>query len=754
MSLCTRSEARQWQQFGTHSVLQLFSSPGKTSKPALEECFRILIDSGAQFTGTTTGEAWGDTVLLKAVRQGHLIGCQLLLQEALSLMSEAHRQTGNSVCHEACLHRHFAILQVLLEAGASVNERNLDKDSCVHSLLRGQIGSLALSRSATLETERFLELLLTYGASLDDINAWGEFPIHLPSAGASQVNWILQHVEEQKGNEEYVAMLKAKNSNGRNAIQCAASQGDLGRVAGLWERYKQANISIDLGDITTSTGETILHLCANSEEFAGLCENLLIEANCPVDAANQSGDTALHFAVRADNVEATYALLENGANATLKNQAGLSPISVALQRTAVGSIYALIVKRKSDLVDPDLISSRHHVTGVPLIHRAVEIDQLNLVWELILRGQDVSLAVESDGFEDDGTPLHFAARRSNPYISDLLLGCPSISLNAKTSYAGNTALHLACEAGSVDCVKLLVRRPEVLLDLLNNRGESPLELAQGGGHDEIVQILQTHQESKRELKDLAIRKPTILIFGGGFVGSRLSQLLSSFGFTVYETHRTLKSTSEHATQVLFDLGQENTWANLPAQVNFAIITMAIDDTLLLERFQSAYLSLQVEHVIAYGSTSRYLIREVGGEVTEDTELDLIKERVRCEEYLRSHSCAVLVLAGIYGEQRQPFNWFKAGRISDYRKYLNMIHIGDILESTIATMLRFEALKLGGQNINACDGDPKWMEDIARFFDCRVEPIANQELPSDSKRVQNTKLKTILPNGYTFIDLLK
>lgn len=107
------------------------------------------------------------------------------------------------------------------------------------------------------------------------------------------------------------------------------------------------------------------------------------------------------------------------------------------------------------------------------------------------------------------------------------------------------------------------------------------------------------------------------------------------------------------------------------------------------------------------------------------------------------------MAGIYGGERQPRNWFIQGRIKNGNKFLNMIHVGDIIVGTIYCMKDFDTLK--GTNINFSDGDPKWLGDLFKFFGFPV-PDNNEEIPS--KKIQNTKLKSILPSGYIFIDLLK
>jgi hypothetical protein len=51
---------------------------------------------------------------------------------------------------------------------------------------------------------------------------------------------------------------------------------------------------------------------------------------------------------------------------------------------------------------------------------------------------------------------------------------------------------------------------------------------------------------------------------------------------------------------------------------------------------------------------------VGLQVTEEAKVDLTQGRVEGEEYLREHGAICLVLAGIYGDERQPSSWLLRG----------------------------------------------------------------------------------------------
>src|SRR5215208_6156939 len=55
----------------------------------------------------------------------------------------------------------------------------------------------------------------------------------------------------------------------------------------------------------------------------------LLAKKADVNAPQVDGTTALHWAVRADNVDLTDLLLRSGANATVANREGVTPLQLA-----------------------------------------------------------------------------------------------------------------------------------------------------------------------------------------------------------------------------------------------------------------------------------------------------------------------------------------------------------------------------------------------------------------------------------------
>jgi nucleoside-diphosphate-sugar epimerase len=173
---------------------------------------------------------------------------------------------------------------------------------------------------------------------------------------------------------------------------------------------------------------------------------------------------------------------------------------------------------------------------------------------------------------------------------------------------------------------------------------------------------------------------------------------------------------------------------------------------------------------------------VGLQVTEEAKVDLTQGRVEGEEYLREHGATCLVLAGIYGDERQPSSWLLrgthhhtyreyhtynthadtvsvgAGLIKNGNKHVNLVHVSDIVAATVRVLESEE--DLSGQSVNVSDGVPRRWHDILAHCRTTGAVPADREItfpdqsPPDtqSKRISNAKLRRLLPPAHHFVDL--
>ncbi|XP_066288658.1 uncharacterized protein [Branchiostoma lanceolatum] len=253
----------------------------------------------------------------------------------------------------------------------------------------------------------------------------------------------------------------------------------------------------------------------------------------------------------------------------------------------------------------------------------------------------------------------------------------------------------------------------------------------------------------------------VLIIGAGFVGSSLAASLQSSGVQVCCTRR---QKGEEGT-VQFVLEDEETWRNLPKEVDGVVWTLPAKPLSQVQRLHDAYLHSILDEkkpVIVYGSTSRYQVDEAHQWVDEKTKKTQKEDsREEGEDFLQEKGATVLVLAGIWGESksgqlRSPKSWIEKGyHINSINKYLNLAHVDDIVKATEEVLNRSE---FRGQAINVCDGNPMLWRDITLGFGLEL-PATTQDpnataptsrlLSRPSKRISNGLLQSIMGKDYKF-----
>lgn len=494
-----------------------------------------------------------------------------------------------------------------MNLNANPNLPNLQGDTPIHLFLSTNI---AFSPQEPEQSKEILNILAESNIDLSLQNNEGNTPLHLCSASKTQLEWLIEQINSKE-------ILSVKNKEDLNAIEYATQKGDVERVVNLWNVYKKFEIPLRLVNIIDNNSNSILHSIASSEEFGYLISQFIDEfkENDKIDLQNVNGDSALHIAIRCDNVEVVEKLIQSGSSLQLKNNNDQSPIEIALCNVSVGSIYHILSYDEKAISNDQLMNVRHQ-SGSYLVHRAIEIGHWKLVKKLIDLGVDLNVTmISEDGFEDDGSPLHFAARTNNAHILDLLLSVSSLNINSTQNYNKNTPLHIACNNGSIECISLLCRHQMISnsFDITNIDGQTPLDCVYESGSSDCISILQHAIECKKILQSLKNENsPRILILGGGFVGSRLSNLFNLFGFQVYQTHRSLSNrnnSNSSITLIEFDLENEETWKNLPDNLDWCIITMALKNPAETEKFYNDFLSKNVSKIIVYGSTSRFNINQ-------------------------------------------------------------------------------------------------------------------------------------------------
>ena len=248
-------------------------------------------------------------------------------------------------------------------------------------------------------------------------------------------------------------------------------------------------------------GWTALHWAAENGHTEIV--NLLLVNKAPIDA-NYDGVTALHWAVENGHTEIVNLLLVNRAKVDAKYD-GVTALHIAAMNGRTKIVEALI-EAGADVNEKirDEVTALHwaaedgnteivnlllangakihaNCDGVTALHFAVEDGNTEIVEALVKAGADVN-----EKTRDEVTALHWAVSKGHLEIVEALVKAKA-NVNAKDSN-GMTALHWATDNGNTEIVKLLLNFGADV-NARNNKDSTALHIAVYYDHRVIVEAL-------------------------------------------------------------------------------------------------------------------------------------------------------------------------------------------------------------------------------------------------------------------------
>ncbi len=209
-------------------------------------------------------------------------------------------------------------------------------------------------------------------------------------------------------------------------------------------------------------------------------------------------------------------------------------------------------------------------------------------------------------------------------------------------------------------------------------------------------------------------QPPITILGAGYTGQHLYQVLYQHGYSVLATSRspdTQLLDVPHQQRVRFDLLEPETWQGIPhgSTVFWCFPAKPLDAVKAFVERMPRWFS----RLIVLGSTSAYdppawtPPMAEAPLIDERAPVNQALERVQGEEHLREHHGAIILrIAGIYGQGRNVLNWIRRGRVTSSERYVNLIHVDDLVGICLAALERGRP----GAVYNVSDGTPRrWSE---------------------------------------------
>jgi ankyrin repeat protein len=212
-------------------------------------------------------------------------------------------------------------------------------------------------------------------------------------------------------------------------------------------------------DTAGEDGKTPLMLAALAGDSAAI-RSLLRKGAKPFKQ-DTGGQTALHFALRQNSLEAVK-LLVHASNINVPDNYRMTPLLRALREGKAG--YALY------LLERGALATDCNADGMAAMHFAAALGESAILLRLQQKGADVN-PINKVG----SSPLHVAAKEGKVEAVKWLINAGA-SVNLQNRY-GMAPLHYAVAYGHVDVAKVLLEKGASAW-LKDKNGQSPLSIAQ------------------------------------------------------------------------------------------------------------------------------------------------------------------------------------------------------------------------------------------------------------------------------------
>ncbi|XP_046466421.1 ankyrin repeat domain-containing protein 27-like [Neodiprion pinetum] len=356
------------------------------------------------------------------------------------------------------------------------------------------------------------------------------------------------HIAALYGQANMVDLLISHGSNvdevdadGTTALHCSAARGHQNTLLLLLHADADPRI-------TDAHGNTVLHLAADNGHEACVKAILyfLEHTKCPIDpnSSNTNGDTPLHYSSKWGYTGIVEILLEHGAQPRAVNRRGQTPLVLAhstsisklLETAAHREFFStprLVPTQSSPAMTQSLKTekqfeppySTERLRRIERLLSAISVGDLRLAYYYLgLEGPDQklvqttapamchplcnceqctlieevpeehqrkpALGINSRG-GDGQTALHIASATGRAEFVQLLLDAGA-KLGFKTKSRGQTPLHFACLNGRLAVTKILLNSGECDVNVKDNFGDTPLHLASRTGNAKLVELLVRH----------------------------------------------------------------------------------------------------------------------------------------------------------------------------------------------------------------------------------------------------------------------
>ncbi|XP_013857852.1 tankyrase-1 isoform X2 [Austrofundulus limnaeus] len=242
--------------------------------------------------------------------------------------------------HNACSYGHYEVAELLVRHGASVNVADLWKFTPLHE-------------AAAKGKYEICKLLLKHGADPTKKNRDGKTPLDLVKDGDTDIQDLLRGDAALLDAAKKGCLARVQKLCSPDNINCRDTQGRNSTPLHLAAGYNNLEVAEYLlehgADVNAQDKGGLIPL-HNAASYGHVdIAALLIKYNTCVNATDKWAFTPLHEAAQKGRTQLCALLLAHGADPTMKNQEGQTPLDLA----TADDIRALLI----DAMPPDALPS-------------------------------------------------------------------------------------------------------------------------------------------------------------------------------------------------------------------------------------------------------------------------------------------------------------------------------------------------------------------------------------------------------------
>ena len=410
------------------------------------EIIKYLLEKGANTNGLPGNQKYTPLHLACKLKNGLDLVKSFEKNEADINIQDAK---GNTPLHYACKNPDgFEIVKFLLSKGANPNiKNNLNEKDTLYEV------TPLFFACENPNGYKIVKLLVENGADINEQNSYGSTPLRMAS-GSEQGYEIVRYLIEMNADVNKANNLgntplhkAARNSEGFEIVKLLVeNNADINALnSEAWSPLSEAarrqdNIEILKYLIENGGnkfqkivyGHSLLHLALVNDGSNFEVIQYLLDEGLNINDTTNSKWTPLHFASRYKGPEIVNLLVSKGADTKAKTNVGYTALHLAVYNEEKDSIQGII----EPLLDYIDINERNNYDGT-VLHYAVRKNDKNII-ELLLKNNAKINSKDNEGW----TPLHSAVRYSNDtsVIQTLIDHGADVYMKADKGYS---ALHLA-----------------------------------------------------------------------------------------------------------------------------------------------------------------------------------------------------------------------------------------------------------------------------------------------------------------------